>query len=322
MMRGLILLLLAGALTFLAMPFVMTSRALDEHGITIPGRVHHKRETIRVLYSSWERSCDATIEYTVPESRSSSFFTVYPGTQQYDALHTHQAVEVRYLPRRDLPNLPLTKILWEMHALPTVRLGNFKETTKLQAFLTPKVVLVCRVLAGLATLLIVLRIVHSRLFAWVAGIAVVVGLAFMLLQDFPRPTPAPLVEVRKGTGHVKSLGQIDRLFEGAHEHGIMADQPVDVVGVEFVPEGRTEPVVAVDLIEHGSVPGLKEQATVTFEYEGPSPRTAYIDHATRTFPKRNFSGIVLWGVLSLAALIALVAAGQWISKAFNRLTAR
>lgn len=79
MMRGLILLLLAGALTFLAMPFVMTSRALDEHGITIPGRVHHKHETIRVLYSSWERSCDATIEYTVPESRSSSFFTGLSG---------------------------------------------------------------------------------------------------------------------------------------------------------------------------------------------------------------------------------------------------
>src|ERR1700687_1964597 len=135
-------------------------------------------------------------------------FTVYPGTRQYDALHTHQSVEVRYLPRRDLPNLPLTKILWEMHALPTVRLGNFTETTKLQAFLTPKVVLVCKVLAGLATLLIVLRILRSRLFAWVAGIAVVVFLAVMLLQDFPRPTPAPLVEVRQGTGHVKSLGQI------------------------------------------------------------------------------------------------------------------
>ena len=58
--------------------------------------------------------------------------------------------------------------------------------------------------------------------------------AFMLLQDFPCPTPAPLVEVRQGTGHVKSLGKIDRLFEGAHEHGIMADQPVDVVGTEFL----------------------------------------------------------------------------------------
>src|SRR5258708_37702610 len=120
MMRGLILLLLAGALTFLAMPFVMTSRALDEHGITIPGRAHHKHETIRVLYSSWERSGDATIEYTVPESRSSFFFTVYPGTQQYDALHTHQAGEERDLPGRCLPNLPLTKSLCEMHARPPV----------------------------------------------------------------------------------------------------------------------------------------------------------------------------------------------------------
>src|SRR3979490_1009677 len=131
---------------------------------------------------------------------------------------------------------------------------------------------------------------------------------------------APFSARRVEFSLVKSLGKIDRLFEGAHERGIMADQPVDVVGVEFVPDGRTGPVVAVDLIDHGSVPGLKEQSTVTFEYEGTSPRTAYIDHATRTFPKRNFSGIVLWGLLSLATLIALVAAGQWISKAFNRLT--
>src|SRR4030088_98732 len=101
-MRGLILLLLAGAFTFLSMPFVMTSRAVDEHGITIPGRIHHKSETIRVLYSSWALSCDATIEYTVPESRTTSFFAVYLGTQQYDALHPHRGVEVRYLPRRDL----------------------------------------------------------------------------------------------------------------------------------------------------------------------------------------------------------------------------
>src|SRR5260370_34712251 len=209
MVRALILLLLGAAVAFLALPFVMTSRALDEHGVIIPGRVHHKSETIRVLYSSWERSCDATIEYTVPESRSTSFFTVYPGTQQYDALHTHQAVEVRYLPRRDLPKLPLTKTLWEMHALPTVRPGSFKETTKLQAFLTPKVVLVCKVRAGLATLLIVLRILHSRLFACVAVIAVVVGLAFMLLQDFPAPRRAQLVEVRQETGPVKSLGELN-----------------------------------------------------------------------------------------------------------------
>jgi hypothetical protein len=98
MVRALILLLLGAAVAFLALPFVMTSRALDEHGVIIPGRVHHKSETIRVLYSSWERSCDATIEYTVPESRSTSFFTVHPGTQQYDELHAHQAVKYATCP--------------------------------------------------------------------------------------------------------------------------------------------------------------------------------------------------------------------------------
>ena len=322
MVRALILLLLGAALTFLVLPFVMTSRALDEHGIIIPGRVRHKSETIKVLYSTWERSCDATIEYTIPETRSASFFTIYPTPQQYDALQDHQAVEVRYLPRRELPNLPLTKILWEMHALPTVRLGNFEESTKLKIFFTPKVVLACKLLAGLAALLFFLRILRSRLFPWVAGIAAVAFVAFMELQDFPLPTPAPLIDVRHGTGHVKSLGRIDKLFEGAHERGFDAEQPVDVAGVEFVPEGRTEPVVAVDLIDHGSIPGLKEHAPVTFEYENRSPRTAYLDRATRTFPKRNLSGLVYWGVLSLAVLIGLFAAWQWISRAFSRITAR
>ena len=67
----------------------------------------------------------------------------------------------------------------------------------------------------------------------------------------------------------------------------IADQPIDVVGVEFIPEGRTEPVVAVDLIDRGSVPGLKEGSTAPIRYESESPRTAYLDGATRTFPSRN-----------------------------------
>ena len=57
---------------------------------------------------------------------------------------------------------------------------------------------------------------------------------------------------------------------------MVADQPVDVVSVEFVPEGRTEPVMAVDLIDRGSVSGLKEKAGVNVDYEAASPRIAYL----------------------------------------------
>src|SRR5204863_5732725 len=82
-----------------------------------------------------------------------------------------------------------------------------------------------------------------------------------------RPTPAPSLDVRRAAGHVKSIGRIDKLFSGSRSRGVLADQPVDVVGVEFVPEGSTEPVVAVDLIDRGSVQGLTEHSAVTLRYE-------------------------------------------------------
>src|SRR6266545_5409929 len=97
MLRGLILLLMGVALTFLALPFVMTSRALDERGITISGRISHKSETVRVTYSGWERSHDVTIEIPVPETGGVSYVNVHPDMQQYDSLHTRQMVELRYL---------------------------------------------------------------------------------------------------------------------------------------------------------------------------------------------------------------------------------
>jgi hypothetical protein len=69
-LRGLIFLLVGLLLALITLPFVMTSHALDEHGITIPGRVHHKSESVRVDYTDWELSRDISIEYVVPETRS------------------------------------------------------------------------------------------------------------------------------------------------------------------------------------------------------------------------------------------------------------
>ena len=322
MLRGLILLLLGAGLTILALPFVMTSRAMDEHGIAITGHLYHKSETIKTVYSSWERAYDATIEYPVPETGGVSFFTIHPDAQQYDGLHPQQAVEVRYLLRRDVPELPLAKFLWEIHALPTVRAMNLQETSKLKALLTPANVLVFKVLGGVAGLLVLWRLTRWGPLAWAAGIGVVAFLGLLYLQGFPRPTPAPSVAVRRASALVKSIGHIDKLFSGTHQRGTIADLPMDVVGMEFVPEGRTEPVVAVDLIDRGSVAGLKEQSTVAIQYEGNSPRTAYIEGATRTFPQRNFSGLILQGVLCIAVLIGMFAVARWIGRAFNRLTAR
>jgi hypothetical protein len=319
MVRGLLLVLIGSGICFLAMPFVMTSRALDERGITLPGRVYHKSEYVRVTDSGWERLRDATIEYTVPESQGVSFFDVYPDEQQYDAMHVPQGVEIRYLLHRDVPNVPLTEFLWQIHALPTVRLIGKQNTSKFNSMLTPGVVLALQVAAALAALFVLWLITRWRPLAWATGIGVAMGLGFMLWQEFPRPTTAPSAEVRRASARVKSLHRIDKLFAARRTRGIPTAQPIDVVGVEFVPDGKTEPVVAVDLIDRGSVPGLKEQSTVAIRYESGVPRTAYIDGATRTFPERNFSGAVLQGVLSLAVLVGFLVLVLAIGKVFKRL---
>ena len=322
MLRGLILLLLVLLIAFLALPFVMTSRALEEHGITIPGRVYHKSESVRVVYSGWELSRDITIEYTVPETSSVGFFAVHPDAQKYDTLRSKEAVEVRYLPRKDVPEVPGSRFLWELHALPTVRLANIHGVSRLDALRTPRIVLSCEILGGIVALLILWRITHSRLFAWAVGMAVLPLLAIILLQGFPRPTLAPSGEVRHATGRVTGVGRINKLFSGSRSRGVIADQPIDVVSVEFVPEGKTEPVVAVDLIDRGSMPGLKEQSTVTLTYEAASPRTAYIGGATRRFPKLNFSGAVVVSILYFAVAVVMLGAVYLFGRGYNRLVSR
>ncbi|MDQ6707836.1 MAG: hypothetical protein M3Z85_17900 [Acidobacteriota bacterium] len=319
MLRGLILLVFVSAVATLALPFILSSIYVDERGITIPGRVHFKSETITVHYSGWNRSSEVTFEYSPPEMAGVSFFNVRLEPERYDALHTGDRVNLHYLRREDAPALPLSKVLREMHALPIVRLAGDRAFSGVRTLFTRKALLLCEVLAGILALLIVLRVTRSPLFAWILGISVVLGAAGLAIYDFPRPMARPTVEVRRGNGRVKSVDRIDRLFEESHDRGVSADQPVDVVGIEFIPEGRTEPVVAVDLIDSGSIPGLKEKTVVAIDYEARSPRTAYIQNATRNFVSRNIGGIAIQGLLWL--VVAIVLYGGWVlaSRAFNRL---
>ena len=321
MLRVLILLLMGAAATVLVAPFVMTSRALREHGKTLPGRVYHKSETVRVTSSGWEVAREITVEYPLPETGGVSFFDVPLDAKQFDAMHTHQPVEVRYLLRRDVPKVPLSDILWQIHALPSVRLASTPGLSKWQASLTPAGIRIGQIGAACLVLLILWRITRSKVLGWATVVAFVLGLGLLLLQEFPRPTPAPAAGVARATGHVKSIGHIDKLFSGRRSRGVIADQPIDVVGVEFVPAGMTEPVVAVDLIDRGSVPGLKEGSTASIRYESDSPRTAYLDGATRTFPDRNMRGAMIQAGLSLAVLLGALAIAQFIGSAFKRLIA-
>jgi len=319
MLRGLILVMLVGGLALLALPFVMTSQALEEHGVPLKGKIWHKREDVGVRYSGWERSRDISIEYTIPETGGVSFLTVHPEVSQYDALHTGQPVELRYLLEKDIPKLPLSNILWQLHALPTVRFIALRKASLVES---PRDLLLVQVVGCLTALLLLWGITRWKPFGWTFGIALLLGLGVLELQDFPRPVPAPVNDLRHATGHVQSISHITNLFSSSRERGVIADQPVDVVGVAFLPEGFTEPVLAVDLIDLGSVPGLKEKGTVSITYEQANPRIASIDKATRTFPQRNFSGVIYQGVASLVLLLGVLALVAWLSAKYKKFTSR
>jgi hypothetical protein len=159
-------------------------------------------------------------------------------------------------------------------------------------------------------------------FKWAVAACCAVGFAAILIGDFPRPTPAPAAHVLQARGHVTTIDHMEHLLSGSRTRGFDAAQPIDVVGVEFVPAGRSEPVVAIDLIDAGSVATLAPKAEVAVDYEAASPRTAHLHDATRTFPARNLRGIVIESALALGVLVAFVALANWLGNLWNRLLKR
>ena len=90
----------------LAAPFVISSRYVDQRGITIPGKVFSKRETVTLRYSSWTRDSEATIEYWPADESGTLFYTARLTPERYDSLHKGETVTLRYLRRQDTPNVP------------------------------------------------------------------------------------------------------------------------------------------------------------------------------------------------------------------------
>jgi hypothetical protein len=322
MLRVLILLILICGAALFTLPFLVSSVYVDQRGITIPGKVYSKREDVSVHNSTWKRSCEMTVEYSPPDTRGVAFLGVQLLPEQYDEFRKGQTVSLHYLPRKQAPDLPLAHLLSEVHALTTARLAGQTAFSSWKTYFTPGTLALSGVLCGVVVGLIVWRLSGLPGFVWAVCVCVIVGLGALMISDFPTAVPRPVVEVRSGSGEVKSVMRIDRLFEGNRSRGFEADQPIAVVGVEFVPSGRTESVLGIDLIDANSLPGLKPGSTVGIEYEGGSPRTAHIQNATRSFPGRNLRGIGVQTVLYLLVLIGGFAAWEFLGRTWSRLLAR
>jgi hypothetical protein len=314
--------LFVAAVILVAAPFAVSSYYIDKYGIDVEGKVDHKSEYIGTRRSGWTRTNTVTVEYWPPDGAGIAFFNTTLDPDAYDTFKKGQRVTIHYLRQRDLPRIPLAHALGEMRILPVARLAGRTFFSPFEKLSSGPARRVLEWIVAAVILLAVWRYAGWPRFAFAAGGCVAVALIAILIDQFPRPTPAPSNNVLHASGRVVSLNRIDRIFSGSRSRGMDAEQPVQVVGIEFVPAGRSEPVVAADLIDADSLPGLKRDAIFPLDYEASSPRTAHLQAATRNFPSRNLRGMMLAAVLSIAVVLGFFAFTHWLGQAWKRLLAR
>jgi len=315
LVRLLQLALMVGGALLIAAPFVLSSRYIDARGVEIQGRVFEKREYVNVQDSEWERICEVTAVYTPPDEYGTPYLVERLGPAAFDGLHKGGPVTLRYLRREDLPRVPGSKVLREMRLLRAAKMAG-------RIGIDPNVK---RALwwVGLGVLLLSLwRMARLPGFAWLAGGAVAVLLAATLNSEFPWATPAPRSGIRSADGRVVSVGTISRLFSGHQTSGMQAEQPIQVIAVQFFPAGKTEPVLAIDLIDEGSIAGLKEGAAARVQYEDSAPRVARVEGGTREFPSRNLYGVFRDSAVTVAVLAAIFTVVALAGKALGRVFSR
>jgi hypothetical protein len=318
MLRGLLILLVVGVSALITLPFLMSSLYIDQRGVEISGHVYSKREDAIVQNSTWYRSCEVTFEFWAPEESGVSFLKVELPPDQYDSFSQGQEVQLHYLRRQDVPDLPLVKPLRSMGLLPRARLARQRAFSGFMLAANRIGLPVLGASAGSVLLLILWRLSRLPGFQWAALAGVLGVVTLVLFSEFPLPTDRPSAAVRIAAGKVKSVDRIHRLFSGSRTKGELAAQPVSVVGAEFVPEGRHDPVLAVDLIDEKSVV-LKPGAIVGLEYELAAPRIAHLQGATRDFPRRNLSGIVMMLAVYGALLLGVLFGAHYLGRLWKRL---
>jgi hypothetical protein len=306
--------LFVAAIAVLAAPFVLSSLAVDRHGVEVAGSVYSKHEYVHTRHSTWKRTTEVMIECWPPDESSVRYFTSELKPADYDTLHKGQRVNVHYLRRADIPKIPFAETLGQLHMLPVARLAGRSMFSSFQEVLDAPARMFLLWAGGVVALLIVWRASRLPGFAWAVAVCVLVTVAAFLVYDFPTPTPAPGTPMLQATARVQNLETIEWLFRGSRSRGIAAAQPIQVVALEFVPAGRTEPVVAIDAIDAGSVAGIKQDAKLPLDYEAGSPRTAHLRGATRNFASRNLGGIGM----EIAGIIAVILGFFVLSKLAGR----
>lgn len=261
-------------------------------GAVAPGSVAAKREVIDVAYGSWTRRLFVDVRFRPAGSDEPEVSQIAVDLATYDQLRAGDSVRVRYAPNATLR---------QIRGLTSARLATQLPLASFVARLGGGAI---ALFAAIAVWLLLLWIWSKRRSGWLALALFVSMFAEVLYAESGWPGPAPAGPFAGSTATVQGVHQVTRIWQSRRRSGEEAAQPYSIVELAFVPQGMADPVVAVDLVDAKSVPGLEKGGTVPISYSLRDPRWARIDGATRTYYWKNLRGLGLIG-LGIGALILL-----------------
>ncbi len=271
---------------------------LDRHGTAASGVITEKYENIHIFGDNWTHRFEVIATYPIPGQIVQHRAGCDVDQKTYDSLHVGNRLTVHYF-----------AALLQQPFIPATDLSPCGSTASL-GLQSPLARLLVIAFAPLLVILLLWRLLRIKSFVWLFLLWLAFAFAYFGL---PRVEPAPQHPV-SATATIHSVATIKTLGGRSDNKSMPLLHPYQMVVVEFVPPGMDTPVKAVDKVDVGSVPELKQGQSVNILYDAANPRIARLQQGTRNFPEQARTSVILLG----GAWILLVLIGAGISAFFRR----
>ena len=274
----------------LALGFAPTV-AVEYSGLEVPGEILKKAEDLSLESGGdWNHRYHLTVRFRYPGSTYSDMWwlvgkTIEVDSALFDSLPVGAHVRIRTL------GTPLAPAR-------LVQQGRFG---KLRPLLENHLTLL---LASLV-LGIVLGVIGWRMresFPLMLWLACIYAGGWAMYWISPLSDRVPKGRVLNAEARVLQIVKVDTVAE-AEGDSFPTIQNYLMVGFEFTPSGRSEPVKSFDRIDEGSLAGLANQGKVAIVYQADRPRWAQIEGGRRTYWWKNPFFFAPYAGLLIAALL-------------------
>jgi hypothetical protein len=265
---------------------------IDSLGNAVPGALTEKRESVRTNYADWFRRFQIVAAFKAPGYPYERHTICDVDQQIFDSIHVGSPVTVHYLPV--LLSIPLVS---STHISPCPPWGMFGVNPELYR----------RLLYLYGSLAIILGIVFVLRIRRAVWLLLPWSALFVFYGICPHTEPVPL-QPRPARAMVKEVTTVKTLVDSRNTDAspITLAHPYQLVQMQYTPEGRSEPVMAVDAIDPDSVSNLKAGQVLTINYDAGNPRIASIPGATHMFHAQAMQQLGLEYLVLVAVFLGIL----------------